>query len=169
MNKDYATNIITQYKDGEFVASVHYVTLPEETAASTLPIAFDRLALVKGDTVTVQRVDPEDRTKLLPNLEVFRVVSSGRGKSKIMTAEPMIGKSAQRTLRRIDAVKHGNEWRAARAENLKIIAANQCPKCGSGIAPNNSIRGWYQCEQYGSIGFRKDSTKPACNWQVFTE
>lgn len=58
---------------------------------------------------------------------------------------------------------------AIRAETLKIVASAQCPQCGAGLRLNSAIAGWYQCDQYGAEGFRKDSSKPACSWQGFTE
>lgn len=57
----------------------------------------------------------------------------------------------------------------AQAETRAIVATGKCPHCGSGIRRNMAMTGWYQCEQYGAEGFRKDSTKPACSWQGFTE
>ncbi len=58
---------------------------------------------------------------------------------------------------------------AAQAETRAVVASGKCPCCGSGIRRNLSIAGWHQCEQYGAEGFRKDSTKPPCSWQGFTE
>lgn len=55
------------------------------------------------------------------------------------------------------------------AEAQKIVSAGNCPCCGSGLVRNSSIAGWWQCEQYGTAGFRKDANKPACAWQTFTE
>lgn len=34
---------------------------------------------------------------------------------------------------------------------------------------NSSLAGWWQCAQFGAVGFRADSSKPACSWQTFTE
>jgi hypothetical protein len=61
------------------------------------------------------------------------------------------------------------EQAARWAEAAAIIKSGKCPKCGAGLRRNSSMTGWWQCEQYGSDGFRKDSTKPACSWQTFTE
>jgi len=58
---------------------------------------------------------------------------------------------------------------AAQAGTRAIVAAGVCPCCKAGLRRNLSIAGWWQCEQYGAPGFRKDSSKPACNWQGFTE
>lgn len=58
---------------------------------------------------------------------------------------------------------------AIRAETIRIVATGTCPQCAAGIRRNSALRGWVQCDQFGSDGFRKDSTKPACSWQGFTE
>jgi hypothetical protein len=54
-------------------------------------------------------------------------------------------------------------------EARKIVASSICPKCGSGLRHNLSILGWWQCEQYGAEGFRKDDSKPSCSFQTFTQ
>lgn len=54
-------------------------------------------------------------------------------------------------------------------EALTIVNAGRCPQCGAGLRRNLALTGWWQCEQYGSDGFRKDATKPACSGQWFTE
>lgn len=59
--------------------------------------------------------------------------------------------------------------RKAQEETRKVVASGVCPECGSGIVRNLSLTGWYQCAQYGAVGFRKDANKPACSWQGFTE
>ena len=51
---------------------------------------------------------------------------------------------------------------------IKIVNADCCPQCGSKIKRNLALNGWYQCEQFGTGGFRKDINKPACSWQIFT-
>lgn len=60
---------------------------------------------------------------------------------------------------------------AQRAERyaalLPIIQAGKCPACGAKLRANLSITGWWQCEQLGAEGFRKDSSKPSCDWQEF--
>lgn len=53
-------------------------------------------------------------------------------------------------------------------EAIAIVKTGTCPQCGSGLHRNNSLTGWWQCDQYGSEGFRKDATKPACSFQCFT-
>lgn len=58
---------------------------------------------------------------------------------------------------------------AQRAAVNAIVATGKCPDCGSGLRRNLAITGWWQCEQFGAEGFRKDATKPACSWQGFTE
>ena len=51
----------------------------------------------------------------------------------------------------------------------QIVEKGTCPTCGAGLRRNSSMRGWWQCEQFGAEGFRKDGTKPSCNFQTFTE
>jgi hypothetical protein len=48
-----------------------------------------------------------------------------------------------------------------------IVAALRCPQCGGGIKRNNTISGWWQCEQFGAETHRKDPSRPACSWQDF--
>lgn len=55
------------------------------------------------------------------------------------------------------------------AEQRAIIATGVCPQCGAGFRRNLAITGWWQCEQYGAEGFRKDSSKPSCSFQTFVE
>lgn len=58
-----------------------------------------------------------------------------------------------------------------REENNKkyseILRTGVCPQCGAGLHHNYSMTGWYQCDQYGAEGFRKDSSKPSCSFQFF--
>lgn len=56
----------------------------------------------------------------------------------------------------------------AQAETRAVVATGKCPYCASGLSRNLSLTGWWQCEQYGAEGFRKDSSKPSCSWQGFT-
>ncbi len=58
---------------------------------------------------------------------------------------------------------------AAQAAVRQALAANACPDCGRPVRVNLSLTGWVQCSQYGSEGFRADSSLPSCNWQGFTE
>ena len=55
------------------------------------------------------------------------------------------------------------------AEQRRIVATNTCPTCGAGLKRNSSMRGWWQCEQFGAERFRKDPSQPSCNFQTFTE
>ena len=55
------------------------------------------------------------------------------------------------------------------AEAVAVVRSGKCPQCGSGLRRNLALAGWWQCEQYGAEGFRKDATKPACSFQTFTE
>lgn len=58
---------------------------------------------------------------------------------------------------------------AHREQTARVAASGVCPNCGAGVRRNLSLTGWWQCEQYGAEGFRKDSTKPSCSWQGFAE
>jgi hypothetical protein len=58
---------------------------------------------------------------------------------------------------------------AAKAATREVVATGICPTCGGRVRRNLSLTGWWQCEQLGAEGFRKDATKPSCNWQGFTE
>jgi uncharacterized protein (DUF983 family) len=57
----------------------------------------------------------------------------------------------------------------ALAEVRAVVLSGVCPRCGSGLRRNLSLTGWWQCEQFGADGFRKDDAKPSCHWQGFTE
>lgn len=61
------------------------------------------------------------------------------------------------------------ERKESHAEALAIVSAGVCPKCGRGLKRNNSMTGWWQCEQSGSELFRKYPDKPSCPFQTFTE
>lgn len=58
---------------------------------------------------------------------------------------------------------------AARAETARAVATGRCPKCGRTLKRNTAMAGWWQCEQFGAVGFRADATQPSCDWQGFTE
>lgn len=55
------------------------------------------------------------------------------------------------------------------AEIGKIVKSGKCPDCGRGLRRNMALSGWWQCVQYGAVGFRAEADKPSCNWQGFTE
>ena len=61
--------------------------------------------------------------------------------------------------------KHDSRIAQAKAE----VAGGVGPQCGAKIRRNSSMTGWYQCEQLGAVGFRKDASQPSCSWQTFTE
>ena len=58
---------------------------------------------------------------------------------------------------------------AAQAETRAVVATGKCPRCACELRRNLSLTGWWQCGQLGAEGFRKDSSKPSCSWQGFTE
>jgi hypothetical protein len=49
-----------------------------------------------------------------------------------------------------------------------VVAVGLCPVCNGKLKRNLALAGWWQCEQFGAVGFRKDSAKPSCNFQTFT-
>jgi hypothetical protein len=65
--------------------------------------------------------------------------------------------------------------RAAQRERLAAVyrqaadalATNTCPVCSAGVHLNLAIRGWVQCDRFGSGHFRRDMTGNACEWQAF--
>lgn len=75
----------------------------------------------------------------------------------------------ERARRKVERETHKAAMAKAHAEAIAIVTTGKCPCCGDGLRRNLSIAGWYQCAQFGAPGFRKDSTKPACGFQTFTE
>lgn len=73
--------------------------------------------------------------------------------------------SQQRTARK-EATARMN---AAKAATVAAVVANECPRCGRPLRRNSSMAGWWQCSQFGAVGFRADSSQPPCDWQGFTE
>lgn len=68
-----------------------------------------------------------------------------------------------------DRKAQADRMEAAKAETQAVVAKGECPLCGSGLRRNLALAGWWQCEQLGMEGFRKDNSKPSCSWQGFTE
>jgi ribosomal protein L37AE/L43A len=58
---------------------------------------------------------------------------------------------------------------AAIAEARTVVATGKCPCCGRSLKRNLAIAGWWQCSQFGAVGFRADATQPSCDFQTFTE
>lgn len=58
--------------------------------------------------------------------------------------------------------------KAAQEATKAVVASGRCPH-GHGLRRNLSLTGWWQCEQLGAEGFRKDASQPSCDWQGFTE
>ena len=54
------------------------------------------------------------------------------------------------------------------AEAQAIARSGKCPQCESPLRNNLALTGWVQCSQYGADSFRKDSSKPSCDFQCFT-
>jgi hypothetical protein len=55
------------------------------------------------------------------------------------------------------------------AEARAVVANGVCPCCGAKLRRNLSLTGWWQCGQYGAVGFRADDSKPGCSFQTFTQ
>jgi hypothetical protein len=75
---------------------------------------------------------------------------------------------AERKAQRETAAREQARRDAIRAGAVAVVSSGKCPKCGGGLRRNLALTGWYQCEQYGTEGFRKDDTRPACSFQCFT-
>lgn len=58
---------------------------------------------------------------------------------------------------------------AVQAEVRRVVATGRCPQCGSEVRRNNSMTGWWQCEQFGAPQFRARPDDSPCSWQGFTE
>jgi hypothetical protein len=96
----------------------------------------------------------------------------GRGRgiiefmAMLMTKEQ---KAAQRATKKQENAERKARIEKAHQETREIVAKGKCPRCGNGLRRNNSILGWWQCEQYGAVQWRKDPQKEDCGWQGFTE
>lgn len=76
---------------------------------------------------------------------------------------------AERAAKRAERAAQKARMEKAEAETRAIVATGKCPCCGSRVRRNSAITGWWQCEQYGAVGFRARSADPACSWQGFTQ
>lgn len=74
-------------------------------------------------------------------------------------------KAQRKTQREAQKARIEKAQAAARA----IVATGVCPECGKPLRRNWSLAGWWQCEQLGAIGFRKNAELPPCSFQCFTE
>lgn len=57
----------------------------------------------------------------------------------------------------------------ARDEAVAVVATGVCPKCARPLRRNLALSGWWQCSQYGAVGFRAEASAPSCEFQCFTE
>ena len=75
--------------------------------------------------------------------------------------------------KRADTKRRHAEGRIAQQARYRevaaIVATGRCPQCGSQVKRNLALTGWWQCSQFGSDGFRADSSKPQYSWQGFAE
>lgn len=82
---------------------------------------------------------------------------------------------SRKTLEQLGAEKRASRkaanarMAAAIAATKAVVAAGKCPTCGRPLKRNTSLAGWWQCIQFGGVGFRADASKPPCSWQGFTE
>ena len=55
-------------------------------------------------------------------------------------------------------------------ENIAIVTAGKCPKCGLPLFRNSALTGWYQCAGLPSPGFRHKGFEdaPSCSFECFT-
>ena len=72
-----------------------------------------------------------------------------------------------RSEKKAEQIAHKSRMDRLRAEVQSVVDTGICPCCGAKLRRNISLSGWWQCEQYGSEGFRKNSALPACSWQGF--
>lgn len=75
--------------------------------------------------------------------------------------------STERAARKTARIASAARIATAHAETCAVVESGKCPLCGGKPRRNLSLTGWYQCEQFGAVGFRKDATKPSCDWQGF--
>lgn len=75
----------------------------------------------------------------------------------------------ERAERRAERKASAERIAQAQTETRAIVATGVCPCCGSKLKRNLSITGWWQCEQFGSVGFRARDNDPQCGWQGFTQ
>lgn len=74
--------------------------------------------------------------------------------------------------KRTETTKRNKEMDARiaieQAKTRDIVASGKCPYCGRKLARNLSMKGWWQCTQFGAVGFKADPTQASCSWQGFT-
>jgi hypothetical protein len=75
--------------------------------------------------------------------------------------------ATQRSERRAERKAQEARVATAKAATAAVVATGCCPHCGAKLRRNWSLTGWWQCEQFGAVGFRKDPNKAACEWQGF--
>lgn len=82
--------------------------------------------------------------------------------------EVMAMSKEERAARKAERIESARRIAEAQARTVEIVKTGKCPTCGCGLRRNLALTGWWQCEQFGAEGFRKDSAQPACGWQGFT-
>lgn len=86
-----------------------------------------------------------------------------------MTPEQRAERKAERERLRVMYEESAKRTAEQRERVKEIVRTGKCPKCGRGLVRNLSMTGWWQCEQLGSVAFRKHPELPSCGWQGFTE
>lgn len=79
----------------------------------------------------------------------------------------IISQAAQAVITELERVAKDRARTAATNAEIKKAQRDGCPCCGREIKRNLSLTGWWQCSQFGAVGFRADSSMPACSWQAF--
>lgn len=87
----------------------------------------------------------------------------------MMTVKEKAERREERIALRVQFAESAKRQEAAKAEFRAHVARGTCPVCGAKLQRNLSLAGWWQCEQLGAANFRKDASKPSCNFQGFTE
>ena len=90
-------------------------------------------------------------------------------KSKFHWSQTMAMTREERQKRKLEREEVDRRIKEGQAKTRLVVATGVCPLCGGKLKRNLSMSGWWQCEQLGAEGFRKDATKPSCSWQGFTE
>ena len=70
-------------------------------------------------------------------------------------------------MKHAEKIRQRMRMESANKEADKAFRENRCPSCAETVKLNLSLTGWVQCVQFGAEGFRKDATRPSCNWQGF--